>query len=786
MTRATSPRGGLRYIVMDMKSSPPLSGSAPAQAASAGRATAFAFAAAALVPLVAYLVTVHPGLPAGDSGELITAAWTFGVAHPPGYPLYVLLAGLWAHALPFVTAALALNVFSAVAMAAAAGVLALAVAQLSDSRIAGVLAAWAFAFAHPAWACAVVAEVFALHALLAALTLWLLAVACGAPGELGARAGSGRRKPPLAAGAPNGGAAQTHARAVPALLFVTVLSLSHHQTLLLLAVPASLVAVVSSWRAASGRRLRLLATSTAAKLLALLPLAWLPIASRRAGALVWGDAAHPRGFLSLLLRDDYGTFRLDPLDAGMRADRSHLVLWLTSLPHTFGWLPLGLALVGAFALASRHRRVALALLGFALLQALFFTRIGFPSQVAILRGVVERFHVLPDLVLALLAGAGVAWLLARLPRSARPIAAAVALALTLAGPWLSPGRVVDQRGNRFVEALGDGILASAPPHAVLFVQGDLVHNTLEYLTRVRGRRADVTVLDQELMTYPWYIRRVRAEHPDVLPPLGGAERIALRNGRTMFGWAAPHGADSVDVLREDGQSTLATAELAGVSPASPESLFVASRAAFRASGLRERSEDRYSGLPGTRSLLWLEHLDGRRPVAFVGLKDGSWALRYALTRSGFVALANVRGAEPGVPAQAAAALHVFATTPMDAYFREQDPTSFEAAERWRFPSVAARTALVLSQPAAAPAVRADPAGWERLRDFAARFEMLDPSPDPACLRAIGFLRLFGPTFVDHALARRDLERWLESGARGAATDDEARATLARLNSEIVR
>jgi hypothetical protein len=297
---------------------------------------------------------------------------------------------------------------------------------------------------------------------------------------------------------------------------------------------------------------------------------------------------------------------------------------------------------------------------------------------------------------------------------------------------------------------------------------------------VRQQRPDVTVLDQELMTYAWYVRRVRAVHPGLLPALGGAQRLALRDGRRLEGWSIPRADGSVDVLTESGQQTFPAAEIVRVESAAPESLFAAARARFRSGPLRDRTEDRYSGLPGTRTLLWLDHLAGLRPVAFVGLKDDSWALRYRLTPVGFVVLAGPRDAAADVPAQAVAALHVFASAPMDAYFREQDPASFESAERWRFAAAAARAALVMSQPQAAPAAGADARGWERLRAFAQRFESLEPTPDPACLRAFGFLRLFGPSFVDHGLARRDLERYLASGAPGVAKDDEARATLARL------
>jgi hypothetical protein len=42
--------------------------------------------------LAVYLATLQRGVPGGDSGELIASAVTGGVAHPSGYPLFLLLA----------------------------------------------------------------------------------------------------------------------------------------------------------------------------------------------------------------------------------------------------------------------------------------------------------------------------------------------------------------------------------------------------------------------------------------------------------------------------------------------------------------------------------------------------------------------------------------------------------------------------------------------------------------------------------------------------------------------
>ncbi|HEY6332560.1 MAG TPA: DUF2723 domain-containing protein, partial [Blastocatellia bacterium] len=70
--------------------------------------------------LVVYLKTLAPTVTLVDSGELIVAARWLGVAHPPGFPLYVLLAHL-ATLLPFGNVAQRVNFASAFFAAIASG-----------------------------------------------------------------------------------------------------------------------------------------------------------------------------------------------------------------------------------------------------------------------------------------------------------------------------------------------------------------------------------------------------------------------------------------------------------------------------------------------------------------------------------------------------------------------------------------------------------------------------------------------------------------------------------------
>ena len=74
-----------------------------------------------LLLLVIYRATVMPTVVDQDSGELATVAYTMGVAHPPGYPLWVLIGKLFT-LIPVGDVAFRVNLMSAVLTSVSMGV----------------------------------------------------------------------------------------------------------------------------------------------------------------------------------------------------------------------------------------------------------------------------------------------------------------------------------------------------------------------------------------------------------------------------------------------------------------------------------------------------------------------------------------------------------------------------------------------------------------------------------------------------------------------------------------
>jgi len=107
-----------------------------------------------------YVRTLARGLLSGDSAEFQTIAYTMGMGHPTGYPVYVLIGKLFTY-LPIGEIAYRVNLFSAVSAAIAIAILYLVIRQLGANQASAFFGSLLLAFVPQFWKFAVVAEVYA-------------------------------------------------------------------------------------------------------------------------------------------------------------------------------------------------------------------------------------------------------------------------------------------------------------------------------------------------------------------------------------------------------------------------------------------------------------------------------------------------------------------------------------------------------------------------------------------------------------------------------------------------
>jgi len=133
-----------------------------------------------LFPLVIYAFTLCRTVGFVDAGELCVASRILGVAHPTGYPLYVLLGRLFS-LFPLGAIIVRTNFMSAFFAALSALFLYLTISRLlasfetgqTKARLLALFCACSFAFSTTTWNQAVVTEVYSLTAFFASVLLLL-------------------------------------------------------------------------------------------------------------------------------------------------------------------------------------------------------------------------------------------------------------------------------------------------------------------------------------------------------------------------------------------------------------------------------------------------------------------------------------------------------------------------------------------------------------------------------------------------------------------------------------
>ncbi len=512
---------------------------------------------------IVYFLGSAPGVLFGDGGELQFAAWTAGLPHPTGYPLYMTLGWAWSHLLDaaaLAPPARAMTLLSVLFGGLAVGLTYLLARALIDlglpqaspvlQRLAALLAALTFAFTPTFWSQAVVTEVYTLHAAFVALILWLVllwrveSVECRVKSEgwiprvrgvESASLGPVCAQPP--GGAPRRGEGTDRAPSgridplLAALALTFGLSLAHHRTTLLL---APFVLGFLAWQAPAGYWRHHRRDILWMALLALAPLLLYFYVPLRANATPYLTMTiQPGQPVSLLDRSPAGLISY-LLGRGFAGELQSLSAALTATPGLLGRfaaeltpLGAGLAMLGVGVLIARRRWGLLWLTGgsFAALTAfnLFYTI-----------GDIAVFYVPSYLIACTWVGVAMAWLtsLIRIPRPVSqspsevqeiqptskqtttgssgnpsgtfPFAVLPFVVIFLLLPtylFVSHAASLDRSQDTRAQDWWDALLAANPPQGAMLISNDRDEMMpLWYMQQVEGRRPDLAGVFPLLLT----------------------------------------------------------------------------------------------------------------------------------------------------------------------------------------------------------------------------------------------------------------------------------------------
>ncbi|KAG8511750.1 Transmembrane protein 260, partial [Galemys pyrenaicus] len=132
---------------------------------------------------------------------------------------------------------------------------------------------------------------------------------------------------------------------------------------------------------------------------------------------------------------------------------------------------------------------------------------------------VERFWMQSNAVVAVLAGIGLAALVSESNRllntSGLQCMEWLSATLFVIYQIYSNYSTCDQRTNYVISKFAENLLASMPHDAIILLRGDLPGNSIRYMHYCEGLRPDISLVDQEMMTYEWYLPKMAKHLPGI-------------------------------------------------------------------------------------------------------------------------------------------------------------------------------------------------------------------------------------------------------------------------------
>lgn len=465
------------------------------------------FCLSVLIPFVAYILGLAPGVTLEDSGELITASYLLGVPHPPGYPLFTILGYLFSY-LPVGDVAYRYNLFSATLSSLASGVLFLAgrdILFIATQRLSlisnwlSLFAAVLISLAPSYYRQSVITEVYGLTNLVSALLIFLM---------LRWIVRTNERK---------FGSAE---RLAIAFAFAFGLALSSHHILWYFG-PIGF-ALLFVFAAPYRRTLSFWLRSLALFFLGLLPYIYLPIAASRSPELNWGNPVDWPSFYRTITRFQYAkSYQFNP-EIMTEQLREQVILLIEQV----GVSGLTVGMVGLYFLIFRLPRLG-ALTGALLIAS-------GPLTALITNFEVPLFHEtlytdVRSLVSVMYLGHYQVWSLCIAVGLIAVIQAvkigpfhwrAVLVAATAGAYVLFSGvqtvRSESKAQYTFAEDFffNMEVLADDKP-AMILSNWDPFYFPSLYFQRVQGRGTKLIFIDLQLLRAPWYLQDMARRYPEV-------------------------------------------------------------------------------------------------------------------------------------------------------------------------------------------------------------------------------------------------------------------------------
>lgn len=435
-----------------------------------------------------YLHNLTRDIYGGDVGDLVTAAYVFGVPHPPGYPLFTIFGFILSHLpihLPVVTKVGLISVVSSIGTIIIFSRFCL---RVSKNMLITIISCSILAFSYLFWLYSELPETFALNNLIVVALLY-----CSY------RFYEDKKWKFLYLSA-----------------FLSSLSLTNHHTAILV-FPSVLMLIGSRYKLLLKNR-KVIAISVILFLIGFSPYIYVPIAALGDPIINWDDASNLQNFIRLVTRADYGTF-----DAGVFKKANILEQFVVlknygiNVISSLTFPAILVCFLGAINLFKKSKILLLSLLlSFLLTGPIFNFYAGFPLLNTFIIGTSERFYTLSLVILAIFLPYGFTLIFnffntfftSKLYAQIIMLTFLIIPVLLLRYNFPKTDLSKTQLGNNF----GRDYLDLLPKNAVLFLTGDTTVFNTWYVHYVLGVRPDVGLVQLGGIANDDFMRQKRGEY----------------------------------------------------------------------------------------------------------------------------------------------------------------------------------------------------------------------------------------------------------------------------------
>jgi len=426
-----------------------------------------------------------------DSGDLISSGYTLGIAHPPGYPLYIQLIKLWIAILPFSNIGYRVNLLSSI-------FLALAIVLLFEILSCMVIDCYSerdkififsllplcltFGFINSTLSLAHVSEMYTLNLLLIATITYL--------------SFSG----------------VWNVKCFYLSLFLLGLGMGNHHTIVFL-LPGMMILFFCK-----KKNIKTILVGFLFFVLGSSINLFLLVRSLTNVLLDWGDPQDLRSFVRVLLRSDYGGLRLHPeYKFSLASVPEQVKFYCTLLNKDFSILYIILGLCGMVLMyfdKNRRREFLYLMISYLLAGIVFIIISNLPPKELSSYAILEPHLLMPNFFFVIFTTFGFLHIVKMSSKFVKIIS--VVLIYLLSGITITKNvNFHCHRKNFYAYDYGVNLLHTLPPNAVLYDTDDITTFIIYYFKYCLKKRNDIKLIVFHRTS--WGYKKLIESYPELFP-----------------------------------------------------------------------------------------------------------------------------------------------------------------------------------------------------------------------------------------------------------------------------